>query len=62
MGIRPDDVSENYIAGARALAITGTHLSHPDTRAAVLVALAYAEKHGLKNASSTSITDRFCGA
>ena len=48
MGIRPDDVSEGYIASARALAITGTHLSHPDTRAAVLVALAYADKHGLK--------------
>ncbi|MEI8646663.1 PfkB family carbohydrate kinase [Paraglaciecola sp. Hal342] len=29
MAIAPDDVKEDYIASARALAITGTHLSNP---------------------------------
>ncbi|HEY3486424.1 MAG TPA: 5-dehydro-2-deoxygluconokinase [Gammaproteobacteria bacterium] len=48
MGIRSEDINEDYIASARALAITGTHLSHPDTRKAVLTALGYAEKHQLK--------------
>ncbi|RLO26271.1 5-dehydro-2-deoxygluconokinase, partial [Serratia marcescens] len=33
-----------------ALAITGTHLSHPNTRAAVLKALEYARRHGLRTA------------
>ncbi|MGL6159516.1 bifunctional 5-dehydro-2-deoxygluconokinase/5-dehydro-2-deoxyphosphogluconate aldolase [Microbulbifer sp.] len=48
MGITPADVDEDYIASARALAITGTHLSHPYTRSAVLRALEYAGTHGLK--------------
>lgn len=48
MAITPADVEEDYIASARALAITGTHLSHPHTRSAVLRALEYAGTHGLK--------------
>jgi 5-dehydro-2-deoxygluconokinase len=48
MGIRSEDIDEHYIASARALALTGTHLSHPDTRKAVIKALSYARKHGLK--------------
>jgi len=48
MAITPDDIQEDYLASARALAITGTHLSHPNTRAAVLTALNYAEKHQLR--------------
>lgn len=48
MAITPDDIQEDYIASARALAITGTHLSHPDTRAAILTALDYAKKHQLR--------------
>ncbi|HDW4014335.1 TPA: 5-dehydro-2-deoxygluconokinase [Escherichia coli] len=48
MALTPDDIDESYIASSRALAITGTHLSHPDTRAAVLKALAFAKKHGLR--------------
>jgi len=50
MGIRKEDIDEIYISSARALAITGTHLSHPDTHEAVLTALEYAGKHGLKRA------------
>ena len=50
MAITSDDVSEEYIASARCLAITGTHLSHPQTREAVLTALKYARKHGVKTA------------
>jgi len=48
MAITADDVSEEYIAAARALAITGTHLSHVKTRESVLTALEYAGKHDLK--------------
>ncbi|MGF1777815.1 bifunctional 5-dehydro-2-deoxygluconokinase/5-dehydro-2-deoxyphosphogluconate aldolase [Vibrio nomapromontoriensis] len=48
MAISVDDISESYIASARCLAITGTHLSHPRTRDAVLLALNYAKKHDVK--------------
>ena len=61
MALTPDDIDEAYIASSRALAITGTHLSHPNTRAAVLKALEYARRHGLRTAT-TSITARCCGA
>ncbi|HGC6387907.1 TPA: 5-dehydro-2-deoxygluconokinase [Cronobacter dublinensis] len=50
MALTPQDINEDYIASARALAVTGTHLSHPDTRAAVLKALEYARRHGLRTA------------
>ncbi|MGF1689406.1 5-dehydro-2-deoxygluconokinase [Photobacterium japonica] len=50
MAITADDIDEDYIASARCLAITGTHLSHPHTREAVLTALRYARKHGVKTA------------
>ncbi|WP_232060582.1 PfkB family carbohydrate kinase, partial [Vibrio ponticus] len=50
MAITKEDVSEEFIASARCLAITGTHLSHPQTREAVLTALKYARKHGVKTA------------
>lgn len=50
MALTPDDIDEEYIASSRSLAITGTHLSHPDTRAAVLKALELAKKHGLRRA------------
>ncbi|MBD2797447.1 5-dehydro-2-deoxygluconokinase [Xenorhabdus sp. 18] len=48
MAITQDDFSEDYIASARCLAITGTHLSHPQTRDAVLTALTYARRNGVK--------------
>ncbi|CCG88959.1 bifunctional 5-dehydro-2-deoxygluconokinase/5-dehydro-2-deoxyphosphogluconate aldolase [Erwinia piriflorinigrans] len=50
MGLVPDDIQEEYIASARAVAVTGTHLSHADTRAAVLKALEIARRHGLRSA------------
>lgn len=50
MAITSDDVSESYIASSRCLAITGTHLSNPSSREAVLTALSYARKHGVKTA------------
>ncbi|WP_130832455.1 bifunctional 5-dehydro-2-deoxygluconokinase/5-dehydro-2-deoxyphosphogluconate aldolase [[Erwinia] mediterraneensis] len=50
MGLVPEDIDEDFIASARALAVTGTHLSHPNTRAAVLKALAIARKQGLRTA------------
>ncbi|CAG9000934.1 MAG: 5-dehydro-2-deoxygluconokinase [Candidatus Celerinatantimonas neptuna] len=48
MALSEVDIDESYIASLRAVAITRTHLSHPNTRAAVLKALEYAGKHGLK--------------
>lgn len=48
MAISADDFTEQYIASAKALAITGTHLSHPKTRHAVLTALEYAGRNGTK--------------
>ncbi|EKO3781938.1 5-dehydro-2-deoxygluconokinase, partial [Vibrio metschnikovii] len=50
MAISKEDFSEEYIASARCLAITGTHLSHPKTREAVLTALKYARRNGVKTA------------
>ena len=47
MAVQADEISENFIAQCRALAITGTHLSTPGTRSASLAALAYAKKHGV---------------
>lgn len=48
MAISKDDFSEPYIASALCLALTGTHLSHPRTREAVLTALKYARRNGVK--------------
>lgn len=48
MAITSEDFDEEYIASARALAITGTHLSHMKTSESVLTALGYAAKHNLK--------------
>ncbi|MEL4888489.1 5-dehydro-2-deoxygluconokinase [Pectobacterium betavasculorum] len=50
MAISSEDFTEDYIASSRCLAITGTHLSHPNTRAAVLMALQYARRNGVKTA------------
>ncbi|NHB92810.1 bifunctional 5-dehydro-2-deoxygluconokinase/5-dehydro-2-deoxyphosphogluconate aldolase [Photorhabdus cinerea] len=48
MAMTRDDFSEEYIASARCLAITGTHLSHPNTRDAILTALNYARHNDVK--------------
>ncbi|MBR0716227.1 bifunctional 5-dehydro-2-deoxygluconokinase/5-dehydro-2-deoxyphosphogluconate aldolase [Bradyrhizobium liaoningense] len=50
MALSEDDIHEDYIASARALVVTGTHLSNPRTEAAVLKALALARKNGLRTA------------
>ncbi|AXT71085.1 5-dehydro-2-deoxygluconokinase [Vibrio sp. dhg] len=50
MAISKEDFTEEYIASARCLAITGTHLSNPKTRDAVLTALEYARRNGVKTA------------
>jgi len=50
MGLVEDDIDEGFIAEARAVVATGTHLSHPNTEAAVLKALRLARKHGGRTA------------
>ena len=48
MALSVDDIDEDHIASSRAVVVTGTHLSHPRTKAAVLKALELARKHGLR--------------
>ena len=50
MALSPEDIDEGFIAGARSVLATGTHLSHPQTEAAVLKALELARKHGARTA------------
>ncbi len=50
MALSEDDVHEDFIARARSVVATGTHLSHPRTEAAVLKALDLARKHNAKTA------------
>jgi len=50
MALCEDDVDESFIAEARSVVATGTHLSHPNTEAAVLKALGLARKHGARTA------------
>ena len=45
MGLVEDDFDERFIASSRALAITGTHLSTPGTRAAVTKAIRLAKQN-----------------
>ncbi|MDO5630241.1 MAG: 5-dehydro-2-deoxygluconokinase [Paracoccus sp. (in: a-proteobacteria)] len=46
MALTEADIDEDFIASARAVLATGTHLSHPGPRAATLRALELARKHG----------------
>ena len=46
MALAADAIAEDFIAGCRALLITGTHLSQPGVRAASTRALALAARHG----------------
>jgi 5-dehydro-2-deoxygluconokinase len=48
MGLCEDDIEEPFVASARLLAITGTHLSTGPTRAAVAKAIAAAKRHGTR--------------
>ncbi len=50
MALCEADIVEDFIASARAVIVTGTHLSHPKTTAAVVKALGFARKHGLQTA------------
>jgi 5-dehydro-2-deoxygluconokinase len=50
MALSEDDIDEGFIAEARSVLATGTHLSHPRTEAAVLKALRLARQHGAKTA------------
>jgi 5-dehydro-2-deoxygluconokinase len=50
MALCEEDIDEGFIASARAVVATGTHLSHPRTEAAVLKALTLARKHGCQTA------------
>ncbi|WP_022707024.1 bifunctional 5-dehydro-2-deoxygluconokinase/5-dehydro-2-deoxyphosphogluconate aldolase [Paracoccus zeaxanthinifaciens] len=50
MALSPEDIDEGFIARARSVLATGTHLSHPQTEAAVLKALELARKHGARTA------------
>jgi 5-dehydro-2-deoxygluconokinase len=48
MGLEPDDADAAPFAAARALALTGTHLSTEGVRAASRRAIELAKRHGLK--------------
>ena len=50
MGLTEDDIDPAFIARARAVVATGTHLSHPQVEAATLKALALARENGQKTA------------
>lgn len=50
MGLSEDDIDPAFIAEARAVVATGTHLSHPRTEAAVLKALGLARDGGARTA------------
>ena len=46
MAVDAEGIAEDFIAGCRALLITGTHLSQPTVRAASTRALDHAGRHG----------------
>jgi 5-dehydro-2-deoxygluconokinase len=50
MALCEDDIDEGFIAEARSVVATGTHLSNAKTEAAVLKALRLARTHGLQTA------------
>ncbi len=50
MALCEDDIDEGFIAEARSVVATGTHLSNKRTEAAVLKALTLARQHGLQTA------------
>jgi len=48
MAIQEVDVDEGFIAGSRALAVTGTHLSTEHTHRIATLALGHARRHGVR--------------
>ena len=50
MGLTEDDIDPDFIAEARAVVASGTHLSHPNTEAATLKAVKLARANGARTA------------
>ena len=50
MGLREEDIDPDFISEARCVCATGTHLSHPQTEAAVLKAIRLARDFGARAA------------
>lgn len=50
MALSEEDIDGEFVGTARALVVTGTHLSNPRTEAAVMKALQLARKHDVKTA------------
>ena len=50
MALSEDDIDPEFIASARCITATGTHLSHPHVEAATLKALKLAKENGAKTA------------
>ena len=50
MALSEDDIDPAFLAEARALVVTGTHLSNPRTEAAALKALRLARENGVRTA------------
>ncbi|MEE9387795.1 MAG: 5-dehydro-2-deoxygluconokinase, partial [Paracoccaceae bacterium] len=50
MALCKDDIDPTLIKDTRCVTATGTHLSHPNTKAAVLKALGLAREHGARTA------------
>jgi len=48
MALNPDDIDEDFIASAKAIVVTGTHFSKPNTDAAQRKAIQIAKAHGGK--------------
>ena len=48
LAIASEDIDEDYIASSRSLSITGTHLSTPNSRAAVFHAVEFAKRNDTK--------------
>ncbi len=54
MALSEDDVDEAFVASARAVVVTGTHFSRPNTEAAQRKAIGIAKAHGAARWCSTS--------
>ncbi len=50
MALCEDDIDQRFIARARCVTVTGTHLSHPRTESAVIKALELARRSGARTA------------
>jgi 5-dehydro-2-deoxygluconokinase len=50
MALCEEDIDEDFVRSARSVVVTGTHLSHPRTEAAVLKALRVALGAGIRTA------------